>query len=160
MLLFYPLGSAVERCDIKVNIDDGFLNLMSQDGASKDDVRVPEGDLGSQISTAFDEGKDLLVTIVSAMAEEQVSLARSHWLCALLIFVGYFVQGSPERLLDLTLAHVIVISRHSLVNVHFTSLHLTSLRMSSCCACTFHSLIRRVYCIVLSFGVATSSCMD
>ncbi|KAH9028944.1 eukaryotic translation initiation factor 5A-2 [Lactarius hengduanensis] len=54
-----------------VNIDDGFLNLMNSDGVSKDDVKVPEGDLGSQISAGFDEGKDLLVTIISAMNEEQ-----------------------------------------------------------------------------------------
>jgi len=54
-----------------VNVDDGFLNLMTQDGTSKDDVKVPEGDLGSQIQADFDEGKDLLVTIVSAMGEEQ-----------------------------------------------------------------------------------------
>ncbi|KAI0790919.1 eukaryotic translation initiation factor 5A [Abortiporus biennis] len=54
-----------------VNVDDGFLNLMTQDGVSKDDVRVPDGDLGSQIENDFNEGKDLLVTIVSAMGEEQ-----------------------------------------------------------------------------------------
>jgi hypothetical protein len=59
----------------KVNIDDGFLNLMTQDGTAKDDVKVPEGDIGTQISAGFDEGKDLLVTIVSAMGEEQVSFA-------------------------------------------------------------------------------------
>jgi len=54
-----------------VNVDDGFLNLMTQDGVSKDDVKVPEGDLGKQISEAFEEGKDLLVTVVAAMGEEQ-----------------------------------------------------------------------------------------
>ncbi|KAH9964941.1 initiation factor 5a [Russula dissimulans] len=54
-----------------VNIDDGFLNLMTVDGVSKDDVKVPEGDLGTQITSGFEEGKDLLVTIVSAMNEEQ-----------------------------------------------------------------------------------------
>ncbi|KAI8972620.1 eukaryotic translation initiation factor 5A [Trametes punicea] len=54
-----------------VNIDDGFLNLMTQDGTPKDDVKLPEGDLGKQIQAEFDEGKDLLVTIVSAMGEEQ-----------------------------------------------------------------------------------------
>ena len=56
----------------QVNIDDGFLNLMTQDGVSKDDVRVPDGELGEQIQSGFDDGKDLLVTIVSAMGEEQV----------------------------------------------------------------------------------------
>lgn len=55
----------------QVNIDEGFLNLMTNDGTAKDDVRVPEGDLGKQIQSDFDEGKDLLVTIVSAMGEEQ-----------------------------------------------------------------------------------------
>lgn len=56
---------------LNLSTDDGFLNLMSSDGSSKDDVKVPEGELGDQISSQFDEGKDLLVTIVSAMGEEQ-----------------------------------------------------------------------------------------
>lgn len=54
----------------QVNIDDGFLNLMTNDGTSKDDVKVPEGDIGKQIQGDFEAGKDLLVTIVSAMGEE------------------------------------------------------------------------------------------
>ncbi|KAG8765629.1 Eukaryotic translation initiation factor 5A, partial [Ceratobasidium sp. 428] len=54
-----------------VNVDDGFLNLMNQDGVSKDDVKVPEGDIGKQIQDDFEAGKELLVTIVSAMGEEQ-----------------------------------------------------------------------------------------
>lgn len=45
---------------------------MTNEGTSKDDVKVPEGDIGKQIQADFDEGKDLLVTIVSAMGEEQV----------------------------------------------------------------------------------------
>ncbi|KIM26567.1 hypothetical protein M408DRAFT_181590 [Serendipita vermifera MAFF 305830] len=54
-----------------VNIDDGFLNLMDGDGNAKDDVKVPDGDLGKEIKAAFEDGKDLLVTVVSAMGEEQ-----------------------------------------------------------------------------------------
>ncbi|KAJ7584912.1 eukaryotic translation initiation factor 5A-2 [Mycena floridula] len=54
-----------------VNVDEDFLNLMTSEGVSKDDVKVPEGDLGDQIRNDFDAGKDLLVTIVSAMGEEQ-----------------------------------------------------------------------------------------
>ncbi|KAF8305840.1 eukaryotic translation initiation factor 5A [Clavulina sp. PMI_390] len=53
-----------------VNIDDGFLNLMTQDGTAKDDVKVPEGDLGKQIEADFEEGKELIVTVVSSMGEE------------------------------------------------------------------------------------------
>jgi translation initiation factor 5A len=55
---------------LQVNIDDGYLNLMTNDGTPKDDVKVPEGDLGKQIQDNFDEGKEVLVTIVSAMGEE------------------------------------------------------------------------------------------
>lgn len=51
--------------------DDGFLNLMTSDGGSKDDVKVPEGTIGDEITAGFEEGKDLAVTIVSAMGEEQ-----------------------------------------------------------------------------------------
>ncbi|KAH6631651.1 eukaryotic translation initiation factor 5A-2 [Chaetomium tenue] len=53
-----------------VNVDDGYLNLMTNDGTAKDDVKVPEGDIGKQIEQGFEEGKDLLVTIISAMGEE------------------------------------------------------------------------------------------
>ena len=65
------LRAPVADTPLQVNIDDGFLNLMTQDGAAKDDVKLPESDLGKQIQAEFEEGKDLLVTIVSAMGEEQ-----------------------------------------------------------------------------------------
>lgn len=54
-----------------INIDDGFLSLMDGDGNAKDDVKVPDGDLGKDIQAGFDAGKDLLVTVVAAMGEEQ-----------------------------------------------------------------------------------------
>ena len=53
-----------------MNIDDGFLNLLTQDGIPKDDIKVPEGQLGTEIVSGFEAGKDLVVTIVSAMNEE------------------------------------------------------------------------------------------
>lgn len=43
---------------------------MNNEGASKDDVKVPEGDIGKGITDGFEEGKELLVTIISAMGEE------------------------------------------------------------------------------------------
>jgi hypothetical protein len=45
---------------------------MTTEGVSKDDVKVPEGDLGKQIEADFEAGKDLIVTIISAMGEEAV----------------------------------------------------------------------------------------
>ena len=53
---------------------------MTQDGTAKDDIKVPEGDIGKQITDDFEAGKDLLVTIIAAMGEEQVSI--------LFIFLG------------------------------------------------------------------------
>jgi translation initiation factor 5A len=53
-----------------IDIDDGFLNLMTQDGSTKDDVKLPEGEIGEKLTAEFEEGKDLLVTIISAMGEE------------------------------------------------------------------------------------------
>ena len=39
--------------------DDGFLSLMSDDGSTKDDVKVPDGDVGDKITKLFtDDGKD------------------------------------------------------------------------------------------------------
>ena len=43
---------------------------MTADGSPKDDVKVPEGELGQQIVFEFDAGKELLVTVVSSMGEE------------------------------------------------------------------------------------------
>lgn len=54
-----------------LDIDDGFLSLMNNDGSTKDDVKLPEGELGQQIQDLFAEGKELLVMIVTAMGEEQ-----------------------------------------------------------------------------------------
>ncbi|PAV15824.1 eukaryotic translation initiation factor 5A [Pyrrhoderma noxium] len=51
--------------------DDNFLSLMTTDGALKDDVKLPEGEIGQQIQDAFSEGKDLIITVLSAMGEEQ-----------------------------------------------------------------------------------------
>ncbi|RHZ57713.1 hypothetical protein Glove_384g61 [Diversispora epigaea] len=53
-----------------LNVDDGFLSLMTSDGSTKDDVRVPDGELGEKIQSDFDDGKELLITIINAMGEE------------------------------------------------------------------------------------------
>ncbi|KAG7194680.1 Eukaryotic translation initiation factor 5A [Scheffersomyces spartinae] len=61
----------VQRTEYQLlDIDDGYLSLMTQDGDTKDDVKLPEGELGEKIQADFDEGKDLLVTILTAMGEE------------------------------------------------------------------------------------------
>ncbi|CAN6673494.1 eukaryotic translation initiation factor 5A-1 [Trichomonascus vanleenenianus] len=61
----------VQRTELQlINIDDDFLSLMDNDGNTKDDVKIPEGELGEKLQSDFDDGKDLLVTILTAMGEE------------------------------------------------------------------------------------------
>ncbi|KAE8134116.1 eukaryotic translation initiation factor eIF-5A [Aspergillus pseudotamarii] len=51
--------------------DDDFLSLMTENGDTKDDVKVPEGDLGSRIKKMFkEEEKDVNVIVLTSMGEE------------------------------------------------------------------------------------------
>lgn len=51
--------------------DDGFLSLMDDNGNTKDDVKLPEGEVGERITKMFkEEEKDVNVTVMSAMGEE------------------------------------------------------------------------------------------
>jgi len=52
-------------------LDDGFLHLMGSDGQEKNDVKLPEdATISQKIKSSDDEGKELVVTIISAMGEE------------------------------------------------------------------------------------------
>ncbi|KAL5594153.1 hypothetical protein BROUX41_001199 [Berkeleyomyces rouxiae] len=50
--------------------DDDFLSLMSENGDMKDDVKLPDGEIGKKIRDFFDDGKDTNVIILAAMGEE------------------------------------------------------------------------------------------
>ncbi|KAK0629775.1 eukaryotic translation initiation factor eif-5a [Bombardia bombarda] len=51
--------------------DDGFLNLIDDDGKEKNDVRMPDGEVGDKITKLFKtEEKDTNVTVQTAMGEE------------------------------------------------------------------------------------------
>jgi len=68
----------VKRKDFQVlDIDEGFLSLMNEDGSTKDDLKVPEGDIGEEIKSKFEEGVDMLVTVISAMGEEAVIAVKN-----------------------------------------------------------------------------------
>lgn len=57
--------------------DDGFLSLMSDDGSTKDDVKVPDGEVGDKINKLFtEEGKDTNVIVLTAMGEESAIDAK------------------------------------------------------------------------------------
>jgi translation initiation factor 5A len=57
--------------------DDGFLSLMNDDGDTKDDVRMPEGEVGEKINRLFKtEEKDTNVVILTSMGEEAAVEAK------------------------------------------------------------------------------------
>ncbi|XP_078693767.1 eukaryotic translation initiation factor 5A-1-like [Branchiostoma floridae x Branchiostoma belcheri] len=41
--------------------ESGFLSLMDDNGDMHDDIKLPDGDLGKEISTRFEDGEELLV---------------------------------------------------------------------------------------------------
>ncbi|KAI9901523.1 hypothetical protein N3K66_003340 [Trichothecium roseum] len=51
--------------------DDNFLSLMDDDGDTKDDVKMPDGETGTKIHKLFrEEEKDTNVIILTSMGEE------------------------------------------------------------------------------------------
>ncbi|GAA0186899.1 hypothetical protein Leryth_020557 [Lithospermum erythrorhizon] len=53
--------------------EDGFVSLLTDSGQTKDDLKLPTDEaLLKQMKDAFAEGKDLIVSVMSAMGEEQI----------------------------------------------------------------------------------------
>ncbi|KAG1875780.1 eukaryotic translation initiation factor 5A [Suillus subluteus] len=56
-----------------LDITEGFLNLMTADGGTKDDVKLPDGKLGDEITSGLETAEVVMVTVTAAMGEEQVT---------------------------------------------------------------------------------------
>ncbi|OAQ71206.1 translation elongation factor, IF5A [Pochonia chlamydosporia 170] len=57
--------------------DDGFLSLMNDDGDTKDDVKMPDGEIGEKINKLFKvDEKDTNVIILTSMGEEAAVEAK------------------------------------------------------------------------------------
>jgi len=54
------------------SIDGNTIDLLTDAGEMKSDLNLPEGELGDEIKAAYEEGKDLIVAVLSAMGSEQV----------------------------------------------------------------------------------------
>merc|ERR1712150_64781 len=62
----------VKRDDYQfIDIDDGMLNLMSDKGETKDDIKCPDDDVGKEIREKMAKVEEFLVTILSALDEEK-----------------------------------------------------------------------------------------
>ncbi|XP_076053410.1 eukaryotic translation elongation factor 5 [Oratosquilla oratoria] len=70
----------VKRADYQL-IDisqDGFLTLMTEGGELREDIKLPESDLGGDIKVRFDQGEDILLTVLSSMNEEMVVAVKPN----------------------------------------------------------------------------------
>lgn len=51
--------------------DENFTHLQTDKGI-KEDLKLPENELGKAIKTAYDNGDDLIVTVINAMNQEAI----------------------------------------------------------------------------------------
>jgi len=58
--------------------DDGFVTLMGDNGEIREDLKVPDGELGGALRSDFDDGKDLLLTVLAACGEECVIAMKNN----------------------------------------------------------------------------------
>lgn len=69
----------VKREDYQLtDIDDGFLVLMSDGGDLREDLKIPEGELGLQLRAEYDAGKELLCTVLKSCGEECVIAIKTN----------------------------------------------------------------------------------
>ncbi|RLM84485.1 hypothetical protein C2845_PM04G00550 [Panicum miliaceum] len=49
------------------------VSLLTENGNTKDDLKLPNDEnLQAQIKSGYDDGKDIILTVMSAMGEEQI----------------------------------------------------------------------------------------
>ena len=50
--------------------DDGYLCLMADNGDLREDLKIPDGEVGAQLRAEYDAGKDILCTVLKSCGEE------------------------------------------------------------------------------------------
>ncbi|KAI9505229.1 hypothetical protein GGI25_002200 [Coemansia spiralis] len=65
-----PILSRTDYLVIYIDEDDGFLSMQTLDTAEpRDDIKVPDNELGEQIRAELLNDKEIIVTVLSAMGE-------------------------------------------------------------------------------------------
>lgn len=69
----------VKREDYQLtDIDEDFLVLMNDGGDLREDLKIPEGDLGTQLKKDYDDGKELMCTVLKSCGEECVIAIKNN----------------------------------------------------------------------------------
>uniref|UniRef100_A0A8C7SG99 Translation initiation factor 5A C-terminal domain-containing protein n=1 Tax=Oncorhynchus mykiss TaxID=8022 RepID=A0A8C7SG99_ONCMY len=54
----------IKRLDYQlIGITDGYLSLLQDSGEVREDLKMPEGDMGKEIETKYDAGEEILVSV-------------------------------------------------------------------------------------------------
>lgn len=72
--------------------DDGYLSLMSDNGDLREDLKIPDGEVGIQLRAEYDAGKDILCTVLKSCGEEvrHIYYFSSSLSGSIRIFMFYF----------------------------------------------------------------------
>jgi len=63
----------VKRTDYQLsNIDEGYAELMDDEGILKSDLKVPDDEVGQEVTKMFTDGESFLVTVLAACGEEKI----------------------------------------------------------------------------------------
>ncbi|KAE8154041.1 eukaryotic translation initiation factor 5A-1 [Aspergillus avenaceus] len=60
-----------------IGFNDGYLSLHGNNGMDKNDVRIPHNEVGREMERKYDNGEDLVVTVISALGEDEAVRFRS-----------------------------------------------------------------------------------
>lgn len=77
--------------------DDNYLSLMSDNGDLREDLKVPDGEVGAQLRAEHENGKDILCTVLKSCGEEVSFIFILSCSCVFLSFYDTNLKVVKDR---------------------------------------------------------------
>ncbi len=62
-----------------IDIDnDGYVSLLDDSSDTRSDIKLPEGELGQEIKSKFENGDGVKVTVLQALGEEAIITCKTE----------------------------------------------------------------------------------
>uniref|UniRef100_A0AAR2K9Q0 Translation initiation factor 5A C-terminal domain-containing protein n=2 Tax=Otophysi TaxID=186626 RepID=A0AAR2K9Q0_PYGNA len=94
----------IKRMDYQlIGIQDGYLSLLQDSGEVREDLKMPEGDLGKEIESKFDAGEEILVSVFYSVYLKLEPLTLQIAILLIVLFIlgstnFYFVLFPPLQI--------------------------------------------------------------